>query len=479
MRTTFGSIYSVICFGLVVGTAVNADAQLDCSFTIYLDDPVLVGSLQYDVDYSGTGGDLNGSGGSVECTDLTGSVAAFFDDDAGTLDAAYLTFVGFSGPTDLATCNMTAATVPGPSDFVATVTDGSDPFTTPFSPLPSASITNISCTGGTTTTLGGTTTTTTTSTTSTTFPGSPFCWVRVSMTTNEALGSLQYDLDYAGANGEFEGSSNGVTCENLAVGTISSMADNDVGNVAVASISLSGFTGPADITRCAWLPYGADPVANDYTITVVDASDTSAQPVVPLPMLEISDISCFASLTTTTTSTTSTTLAPYCGDGSIDAGEECDDAGGNSDTTPAACRSDCSLPRCGDGVTDIGEGCDDVGGNSDTAPDACRTDCTPAYCGDSVIDTGEECDLGLLNDPTGVTGCLDDCTEMMICGDANANMIVTASDAQQVLQAGVGLMVACPLRRCDASQDGIVTSGDAQRILSGAVGLLSLNCDQP
>jgi hypothetical protein len=471
----------VICFGLVVGTAVNAEAQLDCSFTIHLDDAVSVGSLQYDVDYSGTGGALNGSGGSVECTDLTGSIATFFDDDAGMLDAAYLSFVGFNGPTDLATCNMTAATVPNPIDFAATVTDGSDPFTTPFNPLPSASVTNISCTGGTTTTMGGstTTTTTTTSTTSTTFPGSPFCWVRVSMTTNEALGSLQYDLGYAGVNGEFEGSSNGVTCENLVAGTISTMADNDVDNVGVAIISLSAFAGPTDVTRCVWLPYGADPVTNDFTITVVDASDTGAQPVVPLPVLDISDISCFAGPTTTTTSTTSTTLAPYCGDGTIDTGEECDDAGGNSDTTPDACRTDCSLPWCGDEVIDTGEGCDDVGGNSDTASDACRTDCTPANCGDGVIDSGEECDLGPLNDPSGVTGCFDDCTEMMICGDANANMIVTASDAQQVLQAGVGLSVACPLKRCDASQDGNITSGDAARVLSGAVGLLSLNCDQP
>lgn len=438
MRKSFGSIYSVVCFGLVVGIAVDANAQLDCSFTIHLDDAVSVGSLQFDLDYSGTGGDLYGSGSSVECTDLTGSIATYVDDDAGSLNSAYVSFTGFHGPTGLARCNMSAPTIPSPTDFVVTVTDGSDPFATPLTPLPGASVTNISC-------GGGSTTTSTTSTTSTTFAGSPFCWVRVSMTTSESLGSLQYNLGYAGANGEFEGSANGVTCENLVPAAISTMADNDVANVGVALISLAGFTGPRDITRCVWLPYGADPVANDYTITVVDASDTLANPVVPMPTLEISDISCFAGPTTTTTSTTTTTLVPYCGDGMID----------------------------------VDEGCDDAGGNSDTAPDACRTDCTPAGCGDGVTDTDEECDLGLLNDPYGVNGCFDDCTELIICGDANADTNVTASDAQQVLQAGVGLIADCPLERCDASQDGNVTAGDAQRVLSGAVGLLTLNCQQP
>ena len=96
-----------------------------------------------------------------------------------------------------------------------------------------------------------------------------------------------------------------------------------------------------------------------------------------------------------------------------------------------------------------------------------------------MLDSGEECDLGPLNSPTAANGCYDDCAELFICGDANADMDVTASDAQQVLHAGVGLIADCVLERCDASQDGNVTAGDAQRVLSGALGLLSLDCTQP
>ncbi len=485
MRTKFGSICSLIGFGvagLALATASDAAAQVDCSFSIHLDDAVAIGSIQYTLDYSGTGGDINGLGGDVECSDLTSSFVTFFDDDAGSVNAAYLSFTGFNGPTDMATCNMTAPIVPSAGDFSVVVSDAADPFTAPIDPLPVASVTDISCSGGagsTTTTFGGTTTTSTTSTTSTTFPGSPFCWVRVSMTTNESLGSLQYDLDYSGASGEFEGSADSVTCENLVGGAISTMADDDVDTVGVAVISLSGFTGPTDVTRCVWLPSGADPVAGDYSITIVDASDTDAMPVIPQPTIEISDISCFAGPTTTTTSTTTTTLAPYCGDGMINLDDECDDGAGNSDALPDACRTDCTLPTCGDAVTDSGEGCDDGPGNSDSGADACRTDCTPATCGDSVVDTGEDCDLGAQNNPEASNGCYDDCSEFMLCGDANGDMNVTAPDAQQVLQAGVGLIADCPLERCDASQDGVVTAGDAHRVLAGAVGLLILDCEQP
>jgi len=494
VRAKFGLICSLVscgglralavlgAFGFALATPGNAAAQVDCSFSIHLDDAVSVGAIQYDLDYSGTGGDINGTGGSVDCTDLTSSIANFFDDDAGTVNAAYLSFAGFNGPTDLATCNMTAPSVPTGTDFVVTVSDATDPFTITLDSLPGASVTDISCTGGgstTTTTLGGTTTTSTTSTTSTTFPGSPFCWVRISMTTNETLGSFQYELDYTGANGEFEGSGSGVTCENMVSGSISTMADNDMGTIGVAVISLSGFTGPTDITRCVWLPSGADPLAEDYAITIIDASDTGANPVIPSPLVEISDISCFAGTTTTTTSTstTTTTLAPFCGDGVINLDDECDDGGGNSDTLPDTCRTDCTLPLCGDAVTDTGEGCDDGPGNSDVDADACRTDCTPAACGDSVVDSAEECDLGPGNNPEASNGCYDDCIEYMLCGDANADLRVTAPDAQQVLQAGVGLIEDCPLRRCDPSQDGVVTAGDAQRVLSGAVGLTSLDCE--
>jgi len=81
-----------------------------------------------------------------------------------------------------------------------------------------------------------------------------------------------------------------------------------------------------------------------------------------------------------------------CGDGALDQGEECDDAGSNSDTVADACRTSCTPAHCGDNVVDTGEVCDDGAANSDLSPDACRSDCQPSRCGDNLADTGEACD---------------------------------------------------------------------------------------
>ena len=101
-------------------------------------------------------------------------------------------------------------------------------------------------------------------------------------------------------------------------------------------------------------------------------------------------------------------LMTDCGNGMIETGEECDDASGNSNIAPDACRTDCSAPSCGDGVTDSGETCDDGGANSDLPNANCRTDCQRARCGDGILDDGERCDDG--NTDSG-DGCRGDCQQ--------------------------------------------------------------------
>lgn len=48
-----------------------------------------------------------------------------------------------------------------------------------------------------------------------------------------------------------------------------------------------------------------------------------------------------------------------CGDGILDAGEQCDDGPENSTSPDARCRPDCGQSRCGDGILDTTEICDD------------------------------------------------------------------------------------------------------------------------
>jgi hypothetical protein len=98
---------------------------------------------------------------------------------------------------------------------------------------------------------------------------------------------------------------------------------------------------------------------------------------------------------------------PFCGDGKLEPGEECDSGSANSDTVANACRTTCTRAKCGDSVVDTGEQCDSGSSNSDTTPDACRTTCVKPKCGDSVVDTGEQCDHGADNGDAGV--CSLDC----------------------------------------------------------------------
>ncbi len=69
-----------------------------------------------------------------------------------------------------------------------------------------------------------------------------------------------------------------------------------------------------------------------------------------------------------------------------------------SATAETEIQSSITGPECGNGIIEAGEECDDGNLNSDTMPDACRTDCKLPSCGDSVVDTGEECDP-----PDGIT----------------------------------------------------------------------------
>ncbi|MFN2425325.1 MAG: hypothetical protein ABR587_02630 [Candidatus Binatia bacterium] len=92
-----------------------------------------------------------------------------------------------------------------------------------------------------------------------------------------------------------------------------------------------------------------------------------------------------------------------CGDGELDAGEECDD--GNA-TTDDGCQVDCTATGavCGDGFVHATELCDD---ENVTDNDGCDGNCRPTGCGNFARTLGEECDDGNLEDDD---GCEADCT---------------------------------------------------------------------
>jgi cysteine-rich repeat protein len=102
------------------------------------------------------------------------------------------------------------------------------------------------------------------------------------------------------------------------------------------------------------------------------------------------------------------TELPFCGDGTVDANETCDD--GNS-VGNDGCAADCTLEFCGNGRQEGDEACDDQNSSND---DGCVQGCQLASCGDGFTFAGTEaCDDGNGDD---TDACLSDC-RAAACGD--------------------------------------------------------------
>ena len=154
------------------------------------------------------------------------------------------------------------------------------------------------------------------------------------------------------------------------------------------------------------------------------------------------------STSTTSATDTSTTgvIPPACGDGKVDAGEECDDG---NDVDTDACTNACTNAACGDGIVGPGEACDD---GNDVDDDGCTNACAAASCGDGVVQAGvEECDDG--NDIDG-DACLNTCVAAA-CGDGVTYGGVEGCDDANDVDSD-----AC-LNTCEAAAcgDGVVYEG--------------------
>jgi MYXO-CTERM domain-containing protein len=87
--------------------------------------------------------------------------------------------------------------------------------------------------------------------------------------------------------------------------------------------------------------------------------------------------------------------APACGDGRVDAGEQCDDGNTHDDDgCSATCQNEAPPTGCGNGMVEPGEQCDDGNtDNGDGCSAACLTEGT-AVCGNMTREIGETCDDG-------------------------------------------------------------------------------------
>ena len=112
-------------------------------------------------------------------------------------------------------------------------------------------------------------------------------------------------------------------------------------------------------------------------------------------------------------------LIATCGDGFVYEGfEDCDD--GNPVNTDA-CLDTCVAASCGDGFVQEGvEACDD--GNSDNT-DACNQMCMPGSCGDGILQANEQCDDGNMDTSDACPAC-----QLSFCGDGYVQVGVEMCD---------------------------------------------------
>lgn len=268
-------------------TTVAGPSHLECAVTWGLSNAVSIGALQFDTNYSAAGGQMEGTADQVICTKLVGDLVTFNDDDAAqNLSAAFVSLAGFSGPVDVMKCNFNTPnndlTPPVAGDFVVTIKDATDPNLQPVTA--DVAVNNINCVE----VGGGTTTTVSTSTTSTTTGGGATFRIDFAMADAVTVGALQFEVDYAGANGGFNGSADTVQCTKDNGDLVTFNDDEANTNLIQAFVSLAGFAGPnAALSHCTFTSNGGTPAASAFVVTVKDATDPNLAPISPLPTINV------------------------------------------------------------------------------------------------------------------------------------------------------------------------------------------------
>lgn len=111
--------------------SVNLPVTLSCgdpsAIFLRITSSTTLGSLQLNVGYQAVAGEIDGSGGSVDCQTLQPDVqAAFNDTPERVLSASFVSLAGIQGPAAIARCGFTPDANVDPEDFAVTVLDAKD-----------------------------------------------------------------------------------------------------------------------------------------------------------------------------------------------------------------------------------------------------------------------------------------------------------------------------------------------------------------
>jgi len=348
--------------------------------------------------------------------------------------------------------------------------------------------------------------------------GARTCSVVLRVTEAMALGSLQLTLDYTKASGSFAlNLQDKVDCTNDVLTAVSEFADNvDTRHLGATFISIDGFSGPATVAHCTFTDDSGTLVPEDFTVNVVDADAPGGAPLAKFPAVAVRLPDCSpndSSTTTTTTTPVTTTDLPqmFCDVtlrmtttatiGSLDWSMGYQNAPGEfaGSAGEVACVN--LIPKCGVVFNDMEDQRKIRGGlisldmknGAATPADIASCQFLPAssdepIASDFVVTVIQATDVAGVVLPTPnlkisqiqcVTPGTSTTTTLPepLCGDADQDNVISASDALQILRRAVNPAVICPVFLCDTDSSGEILAGDALLALERAVGIpVVLNC---
>jgi hypothetical protein len=237
-----------------------------------INDVGTLGGLQFDVDYLGVNGSYVEYRGSVDCVPLVSvALAAFNDRGNGRLSGALSDVSGFPTPTAVARCTFATAEPLDVDSFRVTVIDaapvgGIGP---PVVPVMRASAVSLI---------------------DDTNPSGVQYAVTASVISDSGiLGALQFDVNYLGESGGFVGAGGSVACTPDVDVALTSFNDRGNGRLSAAFVDLEGFATPTPIATCLFRTTD-DVAAEDFEVTVTDASGTDLQSTGELPEMAITSV---------------------------------------------------------------------------------------------------------------------------------------------------------------------------------------------
>ncbi len=156
------------------------------------------------------------------------------------------------------------------------------------------------------------------------------CEITFHVAGSAVLGAFEAHVDYSSSGGDFEGVADEVSCVATVPGAFAFAVDNDAGQeLGLGMISVVGVELPQDFWRCTFLTNTTPPLPDDFTITVDEALDSDF--VAAAVTASVSQVACAGDA--------------QCGNGIVEADEECDD-GAETLTCSSHCTLTVGTQRC-------------------------------------------------------------------------------------------------------------------------------------